>query len=160
MLETDVNGIRKGAVRSAKVKDGSLLATDFRSGQLPAGPKGETGPRGPKGDPGQPGSARAYALVDPKGAQNGVDPAFVQSYTNGFNSVRRIGTGSYCVQVRAGIDPARTPAMVNAEFGPSGGAVLNAYWQDGDSCHSDEYQVATALGGAFSNDVAFTILAP
>lgn len=37
------------AVTSAKVLNGSLLASDFKAGQLPAGP---TGPQGPAGTPG------------------------------------------------------------------------------------------------------------
>jgi hypothetical protein len=37
------------AVRTAHVLNGSLLAADFKPGQLPAGPKGE---KGDKGDPG------------------------------------------------------------------------------------------------------------
>lgn len=39
------------AVRSAHVLNGSLLAVDFREGQLPQGPKGEKGDKGAKGDP-------------------------------------------------------------------------------------------------------------
>lgn len=41
--------IRKSAVTSVKVKDGSLLATDFRNGQLPRGEKGEPGATGATG---------------------------------------------------------------------------------------------------------------
>jgi hypothetical protein len=52
--------IAKNAVTSRKVKNHSLRAVDFASGQLPAGPKGEPGQQGAKGDP---GSARAYAHV-------------------------------------------------------------------------------------------------
>ncbi len=47
--------IKKGAVTGPKVKRHSLLADDFKPGQLPAGPRGAEGPkgdRGPKGDPG------------------------------------------------------------------------------------------------------------
>jgi hypothetical protein len=40
------------AVTSPKVKNGSLLRKDFRSGQLPAGPQGPQGPRGPQGPEG------------------------------------------------------------------------------------------------------------
>jgi hypothetical protein len=39
--------LHKNAVRSRKVKDFSLLAKDFKPGQLPAGPKGDRGPVGP-----------------------------------------------------------------------------------------------------------------
>ncbi len=47
--------IAKNAITSPKVKNGSLLGTDFQAGQLPAGPqgpkgdKGEQGPQGPRG---------------------------------------------------------------------------------------------------------------
>lgn len=43
--------LRPGAVASAAVRDRSLLARDFRPGQLP------TGPRGAKGEAGRPGVA-------------------------------------------------------------------------------------------------------
>jgi hypothetical protein len=42
--------IRKDAVTGVKVMNGSLMAADFKAGQLPAGPQG------PKGDPGVAGS--------------------------------------------------------------------------------------------------------
>jgi hypothetical protein len=38
--------LRAGAVTSSKVKDGSLLARDFRPGQLPGGAKGNPGAMG------------------------------------------------------------------------------------------------------------------
>ncbi len=52
----------RSAVTGSKVKNGSLQATDFRSGQLPTGPQGPqgatgaTGQGGPKGEPGAAGS--------------------------------------------------------------------------------------------------------
>ena len=48
--------IKRNAVSSAKVKNGTLLAADFRAGQLPAGAQGPAGPAGPKGDQGQQGT--------------------------------------------------------------------------------------------------------
>ena len=65
--------IKKNAVTGAKVKNGTLTATDFTAGQLPAGPKGDagspgpagpagtTGAKGDKGDPGGPGKDGAPA---------------------------------------------------------------------------------------------------
>jgi hypothetical protein len=41
--------IRAGAVTSVKVKNRSLLATDFKRGALPSGPAGPPGPQGPQG---------------------------------------------------------------------------------------------------------------
>lgn len=52
------NQLKRNAVISAKVKDHSLLAADFKPNQLPSGPqgfKGEKGAKGDKGDPGVPG---------------------------------------------------------------------------------------------------------
>jgi hypothetical protein len=53
----------KDSVTSKQVKDASLLAKDFRAGQLPAGatgpagPAGAAGPAGPAGAAGKPGEA-------------------------------------------------------------------------------------------------------
>lgn len=53
--------LRDNAVNSAKVKNRSLLAVDFKAGELPAGAQGPAGPaggagaQGPKGDQGAPG---------------------------------------------------------------------------------------------------------
>ena len=66
----------KNAVVSAKVKDQSLLARDFRPGQLPAGPPGApgatgatgaTGAVGATGNTGPEGTAVAYATVNSGG---------------------------------------------------------------------------------------------
>lgn len=47
--------IKNNAVNSAKVKDGTLLAKDFRAGQLRSGPQGARGPQGLRGQTGQTG---------------------------------------------------------------------------------------------------------
>src|ERR671923_931118 len=44
--------LKRNAVTSSKVRNGSLLSRDFRPGQLPAGPQGPAGPPGPEGPPG------------------------------------------------------------------------------------------------------------
>lgn len=54
--------IAKNAVSSAKVKDASLLAKDFKSGQLPMGAPGAIGPRGPQGPKGDRGLQGAPGL--------------------------------------------------------------------------------------------------
>ena len=43
--------LKRNAVTSAKVKPFSLLRSDFRQGQIPAGPQGPQGARGPEGRP-------------------------------------------------------------------------------------------------------------
>ena len=56
--------LKANAVTSIKVKDRSLLAKDFKLGQLPAGAPGAAGARGPTGPAGTSGSAAIrWALV-------------------------------------------------------------------------------------------------
>ena len=50
------------AVRTAHVLNGSLLAADFKAGQLPNGPRGDRGEKGDKGDPGPAGPPGASGL--------------------------------------------------------------------------------------------------
>jgi hypothetical protein len=51
--------LKKGAVTAAKVKVGSLIAKDFKAGELPAGAPGATGPQGPAGATGSAGAPEA-----------------------------------------------------------------------------------------------------
>jgi Collagen triple helix repeat (20 copies) len=52
--------LKKNAVTGGKVKNGTLMAADFKAGQLP-------GPQGPKGEPGQQGPAGAQGPKGDKG---------------------------------------------------------------------------------------------
>jgi hypothetical protein len=73
--------LKPGAVVSSRVKDGSLLARDFASGQLPSGPAGSPGavgpkgPTGPKGDKGDPGPAGERGPQGPPGVTGSTGPA-------------------------------------------------------------------------------------
>jgi hypothetical protein len=49
--------LKKNAVNSLKVKNGSLLKADFKAGQVPAGPEGPAGSAGPAGLTGPAGPA-------------------------------------------------------------------------------------------------------
>jgi hypothetical protein len=91
--------LKKNAVVSSKVKNGSLKAADFQSGQLPrgeTGPKGETGARGEtgaKGDagaPGAPGTAKAAAVVSAAGTASSVI---------GGLQTKSEGGGLYCISL-------------------------------------------------------------
>jgi hypothetical protein len=66
----------RNSVTSVQVKDRSLLAKDFKAGQLPRGPAGPAGPAGPQGPAGPAGGSAAtrWALVRADGgiaAQSG-----------------------------------------------------------------------------------------
>jgi hypothetical protein len=54
--QVKASDIAEEAVNSAKVKNASLLAKDFKPGQLPAGAPGATGSRGPQGPKGDRGA--------------------------------------------------------------------------------------------------------
>ena len=85
--------LKKNAVTAAKVKDRSLLAKDFKSGQLPAGPRGAQGPAGPTGPAGAPGAR------GPAGATNvtvRVSPMAPETSTaDCTGSERAIGGGGF-----------------------------------------------------------------
>src|SRR5919107_2948529 len=77
-----VQALPRNSVTSVQVKDRSLLARDFRTGQLPRGPQGPAGPAGPQGPAGPAGGSGAgarWALVRPDGGiaapSGGVTPA-------------------------------------------------------------------------------------
>jgi hypothetical protein len=97
----------KNAVASPQVANGSLVAADFKAGQLPAGPAGPTGPAGPAGATGAAGAAGNNSLV---GFANITAAGAVRSFggqgTTGV-TVAKIGTGTYDVTF-AGTFPAGT----------------------------------------------------
>jgi hypothetical protein len=104
--------LKKNAVTSAKVKNSSLLAKDFKAGQLPAGqagPKGDPGAAGAKGDAGlngTAGTARAYGRVTGTTFSRSKN---VVSVTNPF-------PGDFCITLDASIDASRTGAIVTPDY--------------------------------------------
>src|SRR6476646_7282163 len=90
---------RRDAVASSKVRNGSMLAADFKAGQLPAGPKGDAGPTG------APGPAGGSWAQGPQGAKGDaattlfahVTSAGVLSYGSGVSSAKRTNLGQYTV---------------------------------------------------------------
>jgi len=63
--------LKKNAVTSKKVKNGSLLKADFGKNQLPAG---ATGAQGAAGNPGMTGPAGATGLTGPQGTTGNTGP--------------------------------------------------------------------------------------
>jgi hypothetical protein len=113
--------LKNDAVVSAKVKNHSLLAVDFRSGQLPAGPQGAPGPVGPSG---------------PQGAQGPAGPT-------GATGAQGSG-GSQGPPGAPGPPGLATLAYVSADFGP-----IAAHTQMGGEavCATGQHAVG---GGVFS----------
>jgi hypothetical protein len=77
------------AVTSSKVKDGSLLAKDFRKGQLLSGAAGPVGPSGAKGDPGAAGRDGAAGARGPSDVYQASDGPAVD-WTSSFTTQRSL----------------------------------------------------------------------
>jgi hypothetical protein len=106
--------IRKNAVVSSRVKDRSLLARDFKAGQLPAGPqgkKGDTGLQGVKGDTGPAGSAFAFAHVNTNGSLDDANSLNVTALV-------KTKTGRYCLAVASA--PRNAVAASDSNAGEGG----------------------------------------
>jgi hypothetical protein len=69
--------LKHDAVRSSKVADGSLLARDFKAGQLPQAKQPAAGPQGPQGAQGQPGEQGAAGPAGPAGPTQGAAAGFI-----------------------------------------------------------------------------------
>lgn len=76
--------IAKNAVRSPKVKDGSLLSKDFKAGQLPAGARGATGA---KGEAGPRGAAGPQGPTGPSGSTGPQGPGAISISGQVDNSI-------------------------------------------------------------------------
>ena len=96
--------LRDGAVTSQKIRNRSLLALDFRLGELPtgtAGPAGPVGPKGadgtrgeqgPKGNPGTPGTT-AYEIVNVPSVFDATDVKSADAFCPAGKKL--IGGGAY-----------------------------------------------------------------
>jgi hypothetical protein len=93
--------LKPNAVTGLKVKDGSLVAADFRKGQLPAGPAGATGPAGPQGPAGPAGPQGAQGQQGPQGPSPATAWAYAGpsglEHAKGVVSATLTGAGTYRV---------------------------------------------------------------
>jgi hypothetical protein len=105
--------LKKNAVISSKVKNRSLLAVDFKSGQLPRGaqgpqgPQGAQGPAGPAGPQGPQGPGARWAAINPDGSI---------ALQSGGITVSHTTTGVYIVNFGENVSRrmvAVTPGTVN-----------------------------------------------
>lgn len=162
--------IRANAVSSPKVKDGSLLARDFKKGQLPAGARG---PKGERGLAGAAGTARAHATIQSAGH---TDPAFLGAHP-GFVKVERSPTGfpgHFCLTPGPGIPTVNSGAVASVD---GAGSETDASWVNVHSsigtvgsdaaCPDGTIEVTAArllTGDAnltnYSNQIDFSIIVP
>lgn len=159
--------IRNNEVRSKDVRDRSLLAKDFKQGELPAGAPGAPGARG---EAGAPGTARAYATMRPDECFGTGNKCSIYKVKN-VDSIRRVGTGDYCVAPAAGLSfEDVTPALTTDSFnsGPANGhgTPSVAYSSLQGPCADEEIRVrtfrtdGTPPSVALSNATSFGIVIP
>lgn len=123
--------IKSNAVVSSKVKNRSLLAVDFKSGQLPRGPVGPAGPSGPAGPAGAPGPAgpgARWAIVKPGG--------YIESQSGGISSTR-VETGGYIVSFGENVSRrliVTSSSFVNDQYNARGGIIGGSCVDLADFC--------------------------
>ena len=126
------------AVTTAKVRNGSLLATDFKAGQLaasgPAGPQGAQGPAGPQGAQGPAGPQGAHGPTGPQGAQGPTGPQGAQGLKGDKGDPGTNGTNG-----TNGADATKLWAVINADgsFARGSGVFQSALLANGGT-----YEVA------------------
>ena len=143
------NQIRRGTITAKNIKNHSLLAKDFKKGQLPrgaAGAAGAAGPAGPAGAKGAAGSAIATGTVLLNGAGN---PSFVNN--TGFGAVSSPQANVYCIVPPAGaVD---VPILLS----PVGGTNQIVQQISPQQCPNN-YEVEAS--GPFGAGQGFTIVVP
>jgi hypothetical protein len=103
--------LKPDAVTTGKVKNGSLLAVDFKQGQMPVGPVGPAGPAGPAGEKGDRGdrgepATRLWMTVNDNGSV---------ARESGGESASRAATGQYFVTFER--DVSQCAWLVTARLG-------------------------------------------
>ena len=100
--------LRANAVTSAKVRNASLLAADFKRGQIPAGAQGPAGPAGERGPQGERGPIEAYSVIGPSPVPLSTSPIDVASIN--------VPAGSYTVMVTGFVYVNSTAVGPNDQF--------------------------------------------
>lgn len=161
--------LKDNAVVSSKVKDRSLLAVDFKAGQLPRGargPAGQPGQNGTNGSPGPAGTARAYAMVNANGALDA-------NRSHNVASVTHTASGIYCVALASSVAVSGTGAVVSPFFPgddtSTGTPGVFAHVEYAGACGTNGVQVdtfrvipgtTTVSGSTNHTDEAFFVIVP
>jgi hypothetical protein len=137
--------IARNSITSIHVKDRSLLAKDFKSGQIPRGPAGAAGPAGPTGPA---GAATASARVLSGG--DGDDPR-----ARGINDagVSKPAAGVYCIDIEGGA----VNVVATLDSGGASGEIRGSTLLT--NCPSGkEVEIHTADSAGTAADRAFYVL--
>ena len=147
--------LKNGAVISTKVKAHSLVAANFKPGQIPAGPAGPAGAQGLAGPAGPAGAkgdsaTKLFATVRQKAAGGGVE----LGPSSGVQTLVRQGGGSGIYQLSFNQDVSKCAVVVSpggnalmsgeatAKTTGGGGVTVQTFDSGGDSTDLDQFTVA------------------
>jgi hypothetical protein len=135
--------IANNSIKSVDVKNRSLLAKDFKPGQLPAGAPGSQGLPGPKGDKGDKGDPGANGTNGAPGTAAG----YARITTSLFTAANpdRVVDGSDVVVA----NPPRSKGVLSVRQHVSGGGPTTRY------CFDLTFDPELAVGSAFISNGAF-----
>jgi hypothetical protein len=143
--------IPRNSVTTLQVKDRSLLAKDFKSGQIPRGPAGAAGaagPAGPAGPTGPAGAAKAYARVLSGGD---VDDPRARGITDA--GVSKPAAGVYCIDIEGGA----VNVVATLDSGGASGEIRGSTLLT-DCPSGKEIEIRTADSAGVAADRAFYVL--
>ncbi len=146
--------IARNSITSIHVKDHSLLAKDFKSGQIPRGPvgpagaAGAAGPAGPAGPTGPAGAAKAYARVLSGGD---VDDPRARGITDA--GVSKPAAGVYCIDIEGGA----VNVVATLDSGGASGEIRGSTLLT-DCPSGKEVEIRTADSAGIAADRAFYVL--
>ena len=143
--------IARNSITSIHVKDRSLLAKDFKSGQIPRGPAGPAGPAGaagPAGPTGPAGAAKAYARVLSGGD---VDDPRARGITDA--GVSKPSAGTYCIDIEGGA----VNVVATIDGGGASGEIRGSTLLT-DCPSGKEVEIHTADSAGIAADRAFYVL--
>lgn len=92
----------RNSVTSVQVKDRSLLARDFKAGQIPRGPRGLAGPAGPAGPQGPAGPAGTGGTAAIKWALVRADGG-IAAQSGGITLAAKPSSGTYILSFGAAV---------------------------------------------------------
>jgi hypothetical protein len=140
--------LQSNSVTSSKVKNFSLLKSDFAPNQIPAGARG---PVGPPGTPGAPGSRGPTGPQGPAGASGSslwavINPTGTLARGAGVLSVSHTATGYYRIQFNKNITACAWLATVGSATSVTSFAFIETELQSGttDTVHVEVRDTADA----------------
>jgi hypothetical protein len=115
--------LHNGAFTAAKIAFGTLLAKDFKPGQLPAGGRGDTGPSGVEGSAGPAGNAGATGATG-----SGAGPAGATGATGAKGSAGVVGIHvfheTFAIAAGPGKEVNKTMSCEGEELATGGGYTI------------------------------------